>query len=44
MRSRRIKFIAATLVLLILAYAWIDGGEEPIHSIAEPVQVPEAGR
>ncbi|MFA9201259.1 MAG: hypothetical protein ACEQR8_08760 [Cypionkella sp.] len=44
MRSVRIKRLAAVAVLLLLAYAWWDGGEEPLRAIAEPVAVPEAAR
>lgn len=29
------------LVLLLLAYAWLDGGREPVHTISEPVTIPE---
>lgn len=31
------------IVVLILAYAWIEGGREPLHPIAVPVR-PEALR
>lgn len=31
----------AAIVLLVLAYAWIDGGREPLRPIAEPIPVPE---
>lgn len=41
MRRRRISHIAGALVVLLLAYAWFDGGEEPLRPIAEPVEVPE---
>lgn len=34
----------AAIVVVFLAYAWIDGGREPVRSIAVPVAVPEAGR
>lgn len=27
--------------VVLLALAWFDGGEEPIHAIAEPVVLPE---
>ena len=27
--------------LLVFAYAWIDGGREPVRPIAESVPVPE---
>jgi hypothetical protein len=42
MRSRRLGHITGALVVLLLAYAWIDGGEEPLRPIAQPVQVPES--
>ena len=31
----------AALVILLLAYAWFDGGREPVRIITEPVPVPE---
>lgn len=42
MTDSRTKWIAGSLVALVLAYAWIDGGEEPLRPIAEPVSLPEA--
>lgn len=41
MKVRRIGWLAALLVALVLVYAWIDGGEEPIRPMAEPVALPE---
>ena len=41
MRSRRINHIAGALVVLLLAYAWWDGGEEPLHPISQPIDLPE---
>jgi hypothetical protein len=38
-RSRIVKWLAAALALL-LAYAWIDGGGEPLRDIREPVALP----
>ena len=35
---------AAAVVILILAYAWIDGGREPLRTIREPLPVPEAAK
>ncbi len=29
-------------VLLVAAYAWIDGGREPLREISEPVALPES--
>jgi len=34
----------AVIVVLLLAFAWIDGGEEPLRDISVPVAVPEAAR
>lgn len=31
----------AAIVFLVLAYAWIDGGREPLRPISERVPVPE---
>jgi hypothetical protein len=31
---------AAAVVFLVLVYAWIDGGREPLRPISEPVRVP----
>ncbi|ANY20410.1 hypothetical protein A6F68_01900 [Tsuneonella dongtanensis] len=36
--------MAVGLVVVLLAYAWVDGGEEPLRPIAEPVEVPEVAR
>ena len=41
MTDARLKWIAGGLVALVLVYAWIDGGEEPLRPIAQPVEVPE---
>jgi hypothetical protein len=35
---------AATIVFLVLACAWTDGGREPLRAISEPVAVQETGR
>ena len=35
---------AAGLVFLVLAYAWIDGGREPVRIISEAVPVPELAK
>ncbi|MBY6013347.1 hypothetical protein KUV75_00295 [Qipengyuania gaetbuli] len=40
----RILGIAALALLAVLVIAWIDGGEEPIRPITEPVEVPEIAR
>ena len=44
MTGRRIGWVAAVLVALVLVYAWIDGGEEPLRPIVQPIEVPEAGQ
>lgn len=41
MTGVRMKWIAGALVAIVLAYAWIDGGEESLRPIAEPVALPE---
>lgn len=41
MTGKRVGWIAGALVVLLLIYAWVDGGEEPLHPISEPVAVPE---
>lgn len=44
--SRRKYWIlgAAALACALLIYAWIDGGHESLHEIAQPVAVPESAR
>ena len=42
MTGRRIVWLVAALFAALLLYAWIDGGEEPLRPIAEPVELPEA--
>jgi len=44
LEKRRIGWIAGAIVVALLAYAWIDGGEEPLRPIVEPVAVPEPVR
>ena len=41
MRRHHVLIGLAVLVVLFLAYAWIDGGLTPVHPISEPVAVPE---
>ena len=41
MRWHRLLIGLAALLLLLLAYAWYDGGREPLRPIAEPVSLPE---
>jgi len=44
MRARKLWWIPAILVLAIVAYAWVDGGREPVHEIAVPIQAPGESR
>jgi uncharacterized membrane protein len=39
--SRRIWSGLVVLVILLLFLAWLDGGEQPLREIVEPVAVPE---
>ncbi|MFV0645184.1 MAG: hypothetical protein ACK5NN_11905 [Sphingomonadaceae bacterium] len=41
MTVKRAGLAILLLVLVILAYAWIDGGEEPLRPIEEKVALPE---
>ncbi|MFN4114644.1 MAG: hypothetical protein ACK4GD_11965 [Sphingomonadaceae bacterium] len=43
-KSRRIGLTGAGLVLLVLLYAWVDGGEQALRPIVQPVAVPESGQ
>lgn len=31
----------AMIILLVIAYAWVDGGREPVRELSEPVPLPE---
>jgi hypothetical protein len=44
LERRRVGWIAGAVVAVVLVYAWIDGGEEPVRPIVEPVAVPEAAK
>lgn len=41
MTGRRVVWAVVVLVAALLLYAWIDGGEEPIRPISEPIDLPE---
>ena len=41
MSGRRIGWLAVALASALLLYAWVDGGEEPLRPIVEPVPLPE---
>ena len=43
-RGKGIVAVLAALVLAVLAYAWIDGGREPLRDIAVPVAVPASAQ
>jgi hypothetical protein len=43
MTGKRMGWIGV-VVLALLVYAWIDGGEEPLRPIVEPVAVPGNAR
>jgi len=42
MKASRIGWIAVAVVA-VLALAWIDGGEEPLREISQPVVLTGAG-
>jgi hypothetical protein len=42
-RGTIVKLVLSALAVL-LAYAWYDGGREPMHLISAPVDVPGAAR
>jgi len=41
MHLRKLGIGAALLVVIVLAWAWWDGGREPLRSIEQEVPVPE---
>jgi hypothetical protein len=43
-KPRTIGLAAAAVALAVLLYAWIDGGEEPLRPIAQPIDLPERAR
>lgn len=45
MRSgKRMVLIGGALIVLVLAVAWLDGGEEPLHPIVVAIETPESLR
>lgn len=42
MRGKWIVIGVVAALALLLAYAWIDGGREPVRSLSIPVTIPEA--
>ncbi|KPP90303.1 hypothetical protein [Erythrobacter sp. HL-111] len=43
-RLGRATLVAGLALLAVLAFAFVDGGEEPIRPIAEPVDLAERAR
>lgn len=39
--ARRIGIYLAIALALVILAAWIDGGEEPLRQVSQPVAVPE---
>jgi hypothetical protein len=44
MRKRWLVAGLAAIAVLVLAYAWIDGGREPLRTISQPVPVPASAQ
>jgi hypothetical protein len=44
MRKNWLVWAFAAVTLLVLGYAWIDGGREPTNEISQPISLPERGR
>jgi len=44
MRWNKVLIGLVVLVILVLAYAWIDAGREPLREISEPVALPETAK
>lgn len=42
-RGTIVKLLLVLLAAL-LAYAWLDGGPQPVHEISKPIDVPGAAR
>lgn len=42
--SRRKLIAGAAIAIALAGLAWIDGGEEPLHPIAQEVAVPGAAQ
>ena len=42
-RSRTV-WIVSLVIVAILVVAWIDGGEEPLRQITQPVDLPEGAQ
>jgi len=44
MRGRNAVLIVVAVVLAVVAWAWIDGGRQPVREISVPVAVPDSAR
>ncbi|MES2491855.1 MAG: hypothetical protein V4579_01080 [Pseudomonadota bacterium] len=44
MRGRNAVLILVAVALGVIAWAWIDGGRQPVREISVPVAVPEIAR
>jgi hypothetical protein len=44
MRLRKAWPIGLAILLSVLAWAWWDGGEQPLQPIRQPVELPENWR
>lgn len=42
--GRLALILIGVLVLVLLGWAWLDGGREPLREITEPVPVPESAK
>jgi len=43
-RVRRWPWVVGAVIAALLALAWFDGGEEPLHPIAQDVALPERAK
>lgn len=43
-RAPRWLWVAGVTAVALLGLAWFDGGEEPLHPIAQDVALPEQGQ
>ncbi|MBX7526534.1 hypothetical protein [Qipengyuania vesicularis] len=43
-KRSRIVWIVSLVIVAILVVAWIDGGEEPLRQITQPVDLPEGAQ
>lgn len=41
MGNRRVGLIVIGVLVLVLALAWFDGGEEPLRPITQEITLPE---